>query len=222
MTAAAEGGRSETELLRRLGTELLGDGIGFGAQDPDSYRRFPTAGYAKDKDQIRYALCDDPEVRQVFDETCRIDTPYCNSGRRSSDLSGRPPVNLLALISRQARREVAAGLSDPGVDRPRPPAWAVSWAVQPEIGSRRDTSRPARRLQNPDPRANPRAPGPPPPPPTTNQPLIGAPGFEPGTSPTRTVRATRLRHAPMKPAVSHKPASVPEPARYRCRAAPDA
>src|SRR5438046_3209046 len=26
--------------------------------------------------------------------------------------------------------------------------------------------------------------------------LIGAPGFEPGTSPTRTVRATRLRHAP--------------------------
>jgi uncharacterized membrane protein YdjX (TVP38/TMEM64 family) len=25
---------------------------------------------------------------------------------------------------------------------------------------------------------------------------IGAPGFEPGTSPTRTVRATRLRHAP--------------------------
>src|SRR4051794_34803069 len=26
--------------------------------------------------------------------------------------------------------------------------------------------------------------------------LIGAPGFEPGTSPTRTARATRLRHAP--------------------------
>jgi site-specific DNA recombinase len=26
--------------------------------------------------------------------------------------------------------------------------------------------------------------------------LVGAPGFEPGTSPTRTVRATRLRHAP--------------------------
>ena len=33
--------------------------------------------------------------------------------------------------------------------------------------------------------------------------LIGAPGFEPGTSPTRTVRATRLRHAPMEP-VSHR------------------
>ena len=26
--------------------------------------------------------------------------------------------------------------------------------------------------------------------------LVGAPGFEPGTSPTRTARATRLRHAP--------------------------
>jgi len=32
---------------------------------------------------------------------------------------------------------------------------------------------------------------------------IGAPGFEPGTSPTRTVRATRLRHAPMRLAVFH-------------------
>ena len=30
---------------------------------------------------------------------------------------------------------------------------------------------------------------------------IGAPGFEPGTSPTRTVRATRLRHAPSWPPV---------------------
>ena len=28
--------------------------------------------------------------------------------------------------------------------------------------------------------------------------LIGAPGFEPGTSPTRTARATRLRHAPSR------------------------
>jgi hypothetical protein len=35
-----------------------------------------------------------------------------------------------------------------------------------------------------------------PPTPAPNQPSIGAPGFEPGTSPTRTVRATRLRHAP--------------------------
>ncbi len=32
---------------------------------------------------------------------------------------------------------------------------------------------------------------------------IGAPGFEPGTSPTRTARATRLRHAPTHRAVSH-------------------
>src|ERR1700722_11114542 len=38
---------------------------------------------------------------------------------------------------------------------------------------------------------------------------IGAPRFELGTSPTRTVRATRLRHAPMCEAVSHK-----APARY--------
>lgn len=35
---------------------------------------------------------------------------------------------------------------------------------------------------------------------------IGAPGFEPGTSPTRTVRATRLRHAPNGNAVCHRPA----------------
>jgi hypothetical protein len=32
---------------------------------------------------------------------------------------------------------------------------------------------------------------------------VGAPGFEPGTSPTRTARATRLRHAPTRSGVSH-------------------
>jgi site-specific DNA recombinase len=32
--------------------------------------------------------------------------------------------------------------------------------------------------------------------------FIGAPGFEPGTSPTRTVRATRLRHAPKTAIIS--------------------
>src|SRR4051812_49838678 len=39
-------------------------------------------------------------------------------------------------------------------------------------------------------------------------PSIGAPGFEPGTSPTRTVRATRLRHAP-KTAISLAAAARP-------------
>jgi site-specific DNA recombinase len=34
--------------------------------------------------------------------------------------------------------------------------------------------------------------------------LIGAPGFEPGTSPTRTVRATRLRHAPKAVIISEQ------------------
>ena len=42
---------------------------------------------------------------------------------------------------------------------------------------------------------------------------IGAPGFEPGTSPTRTVRATRLRHAPTRTPVFHTanlaPVAVP-------------
>jgi hypothetical protein len=37
--------------------------------------------------------------------------------------------------------------------------------------------------------------------------LIGAPGFEPGTSPTRTARATRLRHAPKTVEFSYR---VPE------------
>jgi hypothetical protein len=60
-----------------------------------------------------------------------------------------------------------------------------------------------RNIRIPNPRADPRALGPPPPPPATNDNLIGAPRFELGTSPTRTVRATRLRHAPMHPAVSH-------------------
>ena len=33
---------------------------------------------------------------------------------------------------------------------------------------------------------------------------IGAPGFEPGTSPTRTVRATRLRHAPRRTSIPQR------------------
>src|SRR5438067_7336192 len=40
---------------------------------------------------------------------------------------------------------------------------------------------------------------------TTGRRSIGAPGFEPGTSPTRTVRATRLRHAPRRKPVFHTP-----------------
>ncbi len=46
---------------------------------------------------------------------------------------------------------------------------------------------------------------------------IGAPGFEPGTSPTRTVRATRLRHAPMRPVFHRRPDSGPTP-RFRAHA----
>src|ERR1700748_2743205 len=42
---------------------------------------------------------------------------------------------------------------------------------------------------------------------------VGAPGFEPGTSPTRTVRATRLRHAPRAAIISERGAeAVPPPA----------
>ena len=43
---------------------------------------------------------------------------------------------------------------------------------------------------------------------------IGAPGFEPGTSPTRTVRATRLRHAPMHPIVASSSARVHSGSEY--------
>src|SRR5262249_6709357 len=45
---------------------------------------------------------------------------------------------------------------------------------------------------------------------------IGAPGFEPGTSPTRTVRATRLRHAPRRGRLSQR--STWEDAPSRCGA----
>ncbi len=45
---------------------------------------------------------------------------------------------------------------------------------------------------------------------------IGAPGFEPGTSPTRTVRATRLRHAPKAAIISEQPLGGRSP-RFRRR-----
>ena len=41
--------------------------------------------------------------------------------------------------------------------------------------------------------------------------IVGAPGFEPGTSPTRTARATRLRHAPTHASVSHTANLAPCP-----------
>src|ERR1700686_1077980 len=61
----------------------------------------------------------------------------------------------------------------------------------------------ALRARNPSPEANPALSGGPWPPPEFNRNSIGAPGFEPGTSPTRTARATRLRHAPTQIPVSH-------------------
>ena len=42
--------------------------------------------------------------------------------------------------------------------------------------------------------------------------VIGAPGFEPGTSPTRTVRATRLRHAPRAAIISERRQNAVPPA----------
>src|SRR5581483_5484556 len=44
---------------------------------------------------------------------------------------------------------------------------------------------------------------------------IGAPGFEPGTSPTRTVRATRLRHAPNELIVPQRVAPSGTPGKAR-------
>jgi hypothetical protein len=57
-------------------------------------------------------------------------------------------------------------------------------------------------------------------PPDSNSKTIGAPGFEPGTSPTRTARATRLRHAPTQVPVSHTaivPARCPRGWPTSCR-----
>ena len=42
--------------------------------------------------------------------------------------------------------------------------------------------------------------------------MVGAPGFEPGTSSSRTMRATRLRHAPRRGILHHGPRPGP-----RCR-----
>ena len=47
--------------------------------------------------------------------------------------------------------------------------------------------------------------------------IIGAPGFEPGTSPTRTVRATRLRHAPRAAIISERRRERPSRRRSRRR-----
>jgi hypothetical protein len=85
-----------------------------------------------------------------------------------------------------------------GWHRPQPPPWAVLWAVTSQVRDAQTAEPSVPASSNPCSKADLAASGCVPPPPATNVPLIGAPGFEPGTSPTRTVRATRLRHAPTR------------------------
>ena len=94
---------------------------------------------------------------------------------------------------------VVAGATAKGT--PLPGADRAARRAQPPLRGRRPTAAEAPTAQYPrvsDGSATPRAAA-----------RIGAPGFEPGTSPTRTVRATRLRHAPKRASMAKsRPASA--------------
>lgn len=49
--------RNERELFAALGSELLGEGLGAGAQDDEEYRRFGQQWFEDRIDQIRQAIC---------------------------------------------------------------------------------------------------------------------------------------------------------------------
>lgn len=110
MTGRASDQRSETELLAELGAELLGSGIGFGAQDPSRFRRFAEQWIERNQQAIRAALCDDPTVSRIFErdvEERLVDAATVADALAA--LAGRPAVSLLAVILLKRGRERVCG-----------------------------------------------------------------------------------------------------------------
>jgi hypothetical protein len=91
--------RPESELLALLGKELLGDGIGYGPEDPGRYRRFAERWIEERLDRIQAAICDDAGLRVVFSK--EMENRLNDVGAVADALSaiaGRPPLTLLAVI----------------------------------------------------------------------------------------------------------------------------
>jgi hypothetical protein len=123
------------------------------------------------------ATADDaPIANRRFDAPSRAaSTTGCSRiGRRSTSQPGTSPQPLVRGTSNEPENPCSEASFSQNRQQVR-----IDWAVTAQSLPKLDPHRPKK---------NPAFAG-------LSQ--IGAPGFEPGTSPTRTVRATRLRHAPL-------------------------
>jgi hypothetical protein len=110
MTTTLADTRSESDLLEALGRELLGDGIGFGPQDPDRFRRFADSWIRQRSSQIRAALCDSPDIQRIFDRDLQARlTDVAAVADALVTLAGKPALNLLAVILLRRGREIVCG-----------------------------------------------------------------------------------------------------------------
>jgi hypothetical protein len=58
----------EENLFEALGAALLGEGIGFGVEDPFRRRRFGERWFKEHLNEIRQRICGDPGVRSLLDD----------------------------------------------------------------------------------------------------------------------------------------------------------
>jgi hypothetical protein len=101
----------EEELLANLGASLLGEGIGFGMEDPLHRQRFAEAWLADRWDRIRDQVCSDPAVRAILEaEPARRLLEVATVADALAALAGHPAVGVLAVIilRRGARRVCGA------------------------------------------------------------------------------------------------------------------
>jgi hypothetical protein len=104
---------SEETLFASLGASLLGEGIGFGIEDPMHKRRFAESWLAARWDEVRDCVCNDPVVRAVLEaeEGQRL-VEVATVADALAALAGRPAVSVLAIIvlRRGAQRVCGAAM----------------------------------------------------------------------------------------------------------------
>lgn len=88
----------ESELLDALGSALLGDGLGFGVEDPSRRRRFAETWLADRMERIRERVCTE-ELRAALDGDLAdrmIEAAVVADA--VATLCGKPAANVLAII----------------------------------------------------------------------------------------------------------------------------
>jgi hypothetical protein len=89
----------EEDLLASLGASLLGEGIGFGIEDPLHKRRFAEAWLIARRDRIRDQVCSDPVVRAILEaEPAQRLLEAATVADALTQLAGRPALSVLTVI----------------------------------------------------------------------------------------------------------------------------